>query len=85
MKAGLLEQQVIQIFVVNDIDQDYFVTWNKKNHTENRPNEPYFIPEFVVEDNNEVILEQGCQDWNDAVAAVKQWDVNYSNKNVPKI
>jgi hypothetical protein len=78
MKAVLLDEQIIQIFVVNndvnDSAQDLFVTWNKHNHTENKPDEPYFIPEFVVEDNNEVILEQGCQDWNDAVAAVKEWN-----------
>jgi hypothetical protein len=81
MKAVLLDEQIIKIFVVNndinDSSQDLFVTWNKNNHTENRPDEPYYVPEFVVEDNNEVILEQGCHDWLEAVAAAKAWDTEF--------
>jgi hypothetical protein len=30
-----------------------------------------------VEDNNEVILDQGSHDWLEAVAAAKAWDTEF--------
>lgn len=77
MRAILLGHQIIQVFVVKNSGQDLFVTWNRENHTENNPNAVCYIPEFVVEDDNEVELEQGCQDWLDAVDAVKEWIKKY--------
>ena len=77
MKALLIGEQTIQVFVVNDGNQDYFVTWNKENHTENLPNASVYIPEYVVEDDEEEEVVQGCQVWLDAVEAVKQWHAKY--------
>lgn len=78
MKALLIGEQTIQVFVVNDGNQDYFVTWNKENHTENQPNASVYIPEFVVEDDDEEEVVQGCQVWLDSVAAVKEWQQKYA-------
>ncbi len=58
---------------INPNGEDLFVTWNKHSHTENNPDAISYIPEYVVEDDFENELEQGCQDWLDAVAAVKYW------------
>lgn len=77
MRAILIGHQTIQVFVIKTNDQDLFVTWNRENHTENNPNALCYIPEYVVEDDNEVELQQGCQDWLDAVDAVKEWVKNY--------
>ncbi len=74
MEEALIGEEIIQVFVImNNPGQELFVTWNKYNHTENKPGSTVYIPEYVVEDNDEVELEQGCQDWLDAVAAVKEW------------
>jgi hypothetical protein len=74
MEAALIGEQISQVFVViNPNGEDLFVTWNKHNHTENNPDAISYIPEYVVEDDFENELEQGCQDWLDAVAAVKYW------------
>lgn len=77
MRAILIGEQIIQVFVIKTNGQDLFVTWNRENHTENNPDALCYIPEYIVEDNNEVELEQGCQDWLDAVEAVKEWIVKY--------
>lgn len=79
MKAILIGEQIIQVFVIKTNDQDLFVTWNRENHTENNPDALCYIPEYIVEDDNEVELEQGCQDWLDAVEAVKEWIVKYKH------
>lgn len=77
MQAALIGEHKIQVFVITTPGQELFVTWNKHNHTENKPDSVCFIPEFVVEDDDEKELEQGCQDWLDAVAAVKEWDIKH--------
>lgn len=77
MRAILIGEQIIQVFVIKTNGQDLFVTWNRENHTENNPDALCYIPEYIVEDDNEVELEQGCQDWLDAVEAVKEWIVKY--------
>lgn len=74
MKAFLLDEQFIQAFtVVDDQGKELTVTWNKHNHTEDKPDSVVYIPEFVVEDEAGVELEQGCLDWLDAVEAAKAW------------
>jgi hypothetical protein len=74
MEAALIGEETILVFVIiTPPGEELFVTWNKHNHTENRPDALSYIPEYVVEDDFENELEQGCQDWLDAVAAVKEW------------
>lgn len=79
MKAVLLDEQIIQLFkVTNDQGQELTVTWNMENHTEDKPESVVYIPEFVVEDETGVELEQGCLDWADAVKAVLAWSARFS-------
>ena len=79
MKAVLLDEQIIQLFkVTNDQGQELTVTWNMENHTEDKPESVVYIPEFVVEDETGVELEQGCLDWGDAVKAVLAWSARFS-------
>lgn len=74
MKAVLLDEQIIQVFKVTDSQgQELKVTWNRDNHTEDKPDSPSYVPEFVVEDGDGE-LEQGCLDWQDAVSAAKAWE-----------
>jgi hypothetical protein len=72
MKALLLDEQIIQVFKVTGEDGELTVTWNKDNNTESSPH-LFYVPEFVVEDEDGEELVQGCQLWEDAVAAVKAW------------
>lgn len=77
MEANLIGEYKIKVFVVKVRDQELFVTWNRHNHTENNADAVCYIPEYVVEDDNDQELEQGCQDWLDAVEAVKVWNLKY--------
>lgn len=79
MEAALIGEYKIQVFVIPTPGEELFITWNRHNHTENNPDALHYIPEFVVEDENEVELEQGCQDWLDAVEAVKTWNLKYAD------
>lgn len=77
MEAFLIAEHKIRTFMIKTNNQELFVTWNRHNHTENNPGAVCYIPEYVVEDNDDVELEQGCQDWQDAVEAVKHWTLKY--------
>lgn len=75
MKALLFDEHVIQVFKVNDdLGEELTITWNRYNHTEGDHNSIAYIPEFIVKDSNGVELEEGCQDWLDAVRAAKAWE-----------
>ena len=72
MKATLLDEQIIQVFKVNTGEEELTVIWNRDNHTEDSVH-LYYVPEFVVQDEDGEELPQGCQLWDEAVAAVKSW------------
>lgn len=74
MKAILKDEIIIQVFsVTTEEGAELRVTWNRDNHTEDQ-DVSWYIPEFEVQEaNSDVILEKGCQDWEDAVEAVRKW------------
>lgn len=79
MKVFFQDIQIIQVFRVTDNQgQELKVTWNRDNHTEDNPDSIVYIPEFVVEDETGVELEQGCLDWAEAVEAILAWSARFS-------
>lgn len=75
MEALLIGVQKIYTFVIHTDRGDLFVTWNKHNHTS--PTDEFYIPEFVIVDDNDILVDNGSQDALDAIEAVKKWNHDY--------
>jgi len=72
MRAIYLDELVTLLFNVEDGEQTYSVIWNKDTHTEDQ-DVLFYVPEFVITDEEGEDVEKGCQVWNDIVKSVKEW------------
>lgn len=70
MTATLVEQQVVQVFQIEDGEHTYTVTWNRDNHTEDSPH-LFYVPEFDIVDEEGEDVEKGCQVWEDLTNYIK--------------
>jgi len=75
MKAYLLDEHIIQTFVIEENELRCVVKWNRDNHTENFPDEEPYIREFEI-DSNIGDIEPGSELYNELTAAVRKWEAN---------
>ena len=74
MKAVLKDEIIMQVFsVTSESGNEFEVTCNLDNHNVDW-DLCFHIPEFHVRDKKTgEVLDKRCQDWEDAVEAVKKW------------
>jgi hypothetical protein len=73
MKAYLLDEIIIPVFVIEEKGLKCVVKWNKDNHTENFPAEDPYIREFEI-DSNIGDIEPGSELYQEITAAIKKFD-----------